>query len=169
MGKVRVDVGTGCSPRLEHGRRLRASQRAQGAQVRPLPGHPGADLDRIDHQQKLLAALRRQALRWDTVTRLPAIIKVTKENVNTDLGDTAGDPTRPGTRTQRRRQPDDYCRVRGSPQVSCPTVSRYWNPTARQTRPSCKTSASSRLTGGAPPCEQGLPRRSRHPDPRPAM
>ena len=25
-------------------------------------GTPGADLDRIDHQQKLLAALRRQAL-----------------------------------------------------------------------------------------------------------
>jgi anionic cell wall polymer biosynthesis LytR-Cps2A-Psr (LCP) family protein len=49
-------------------------------------GTPGADLDRIDHQQKLLAALRRQALRWDTVTRLPAIIKVTNENVNTDLG-----------------------------------------------------------------------------------
>src|SRR5918995_608590 len=34
-------------------------------------GTPGADLDRIDHQQKMLAALRRQALRWDTVTRLP--------------------------------------------------------------------------------------------------
>jgi polyisoprenyl-teichoic acid--peptidoglycan teichoic acid transferase len=49
-------------------------------------GTPGADLDRIDHQQKLLAALRRQALRWDTVTKIPGIIKVANENVNTDLG-----------------------------------------------------------------------------------
>ena len=49
-------------------------------------GTPRADLDRIDHQQKMLAALRRQALRWNTVTRLPGAIKVANENVNTDLG-----------------------------------------------------------------------------------
>jgi polyisoprenyl-teichoic acid--peptidoglycan teichoic acid transferase len=49
-------------------------------------GTPRADLDRIDHQQKLLAALRRQALRWNIVTRLPGIIKVANENVDTDLG-----------------------------------------------------------------------------------
>jgi polyisoprenyl-teichoic acid--peptidoglycan teichoic acid transferase len=87
MGKVRVDVGTGVFPASwnmgEGFERLNGHKALKYARYR---GTPGADLDRIDHQQKLLAALRRQALRWDTVTRLPAIIKVTNENVNTDLG-----------------------------------------------------------------------------------
>ena len=87
MGKVRVDVGKGVFPEHwymgEGFERLNGHKALKYARYR---GTPGADLDRIDHQQKLLAALRRQALRWDTVTRLPAIIKVTNENVNTDLG-----------------------------------------------------------------------------------
>jgi polyisoprenyl-teichoic acid--peptidoglycan teichoic acid transferase len=87
MGKVRVDVGRGVFPEHwymgEGFERLNGHKALKYARYR---GTPGADLDRIDHQQKLLAALRRQALRWDTVTRLPAIIKVTNENVNTDLG-----------------------------------------------------------------------------------
>ncbi|HEX5911513.1 MAG TPA: LCP family protein, partial [Rubrobacter sp.] len=87
MGKVRVDVGTGVFPASwnmgEGFERLNGHKALKYARYR---GTPGADLDRIDHQQKLLAALRRQALRWDTVTRLPAIIKVTNDNVNTDLG-----------------------------------------------------------------------------------
>jgi polyisoprenyl-teichoic acid--peptidoglycan teichoic acid transferase len=87
MGKVRVDVGTGVFP--EHWNMGEGFERLNGYKALKYAryrGTPGADLDRIDHQQKLLAALRRQALRWDTVTRLPAIIKVTNENVNTDLG-----------------------------------------------------------------------------------
>jgi len=87
MGRVRVDVGTGVFPASwnmgEGFERLNGHKALKYARYR---GTPGADLDRIDHQQKLLAALRRQALRWDTVTRLPAIIKVTNENVSTDLG-----------------------------------------------------------------------------------
>jgi polyisoprenyl-teichoic acid--peptidoglycan teichoic acid transferase len=87
MGKVRVDVGTGVFPASwnmgEGFERLNGHKALKYARYR---GTPGADLDRIDHQQKLLAALRRQALRWDTVTRLPAIIKITNENVSTDLG-----------------------------------------------------------------------------------
>jgi polyisoprenyl-teichoic acid--peptidoglycan teichoic acid transferase len=87
MGKVRVDVGKGVFPEYwnmgEGFERLNGHKALKYARYR---GTPGADLDRIEHQQKLLAALRRQALRWDTVTRLPAIIKVTSENVNTDLG-----------------------------------------------------------------------------------
>jgi polyisoprenyl-teichoic acid--peptidoglycan teichoic acid transferase len=87
MGKVRVDVGKGVFP--EHWNMGEGFERLNGHKALKYAryrGTPGADLDRIDHQQKLLAALRRQALRWDTVTRLPAIIKVTNENVNTDLG-----------------------------------------------------------------------------------
>ena len=87
MGKVRVDVGKGVFP--EHWNMGEGFERLNGHKALKYAryrGTPGADLDRIDHQQKLLAALRRQALRWDIVTRLPAIIKVTNENVNTDLG-----------------------------------------------------------------------------------
>jgi polyisoprenyl-teichoic acid--peptidoglycan teichoic acid transferase len=87
MGKVRVNVGTGVFP--EHWNMGEGFERLNGHKALKYAryrGTPGADLDRIDHQQKLLAALRRQALRWDTVTRLPAIIRVTNENVNTDLG-----------------------------------------------------------------------------------
>jgi polyisoprenyl-teichoic acid--peptidoglycan teichoic acid transferase len=87
IGKVRVDVGSGVFPASwnmgEGFERLNGHKALKYARYR---GTPGADLDRIDHQQKLLAALRRQALRWDIVTRLPAIIKITNENVNTDLG-----------------------------------------------------------------------------------
>jgi polyisoprenyl-teichoic acid--peptidoglycan teichoic acid transferase len=87
MGKVRVDVGRGVFP--EHWNMGEGFERLNGHKALKFAryrGTPGADLDRIDHQQKLLAALRRQALQWDTVTRLPAIIRVTNENVNTDLG-----------------------------------------------------------------------------------
>ena len=87
MGKVRVDVGKGVFP--EHWNMGEGFERLNGHKALKYVryrGTPGADLDRIDHQQKLLAALRRQALRWDTVTRLPAIIRITNENVNTDLG-----------------------------------------------------------------------------------
>jgi polyisoprenyl-teichoic acid--peptidoglycan teichoic acid transferase len=44
------------------------------------------DLGRIKRQQRLVAALRQQALGWNTITRLPGIVKVMHENVDTDLG-----------------------------------------------------------------------------------
>ena len=44
------------------------------------------DLDRIRRQQRLIAALREQALEWNTITRLPGIVRVMHENVETDLG-----------------------------------------------------------------------------------
>jgi polyisoprenyl-teichoic acid--peptidoglycan teichoic acid transferase len=87
IGGVRVDVGSGVFPEqwnmgegMEH---LNGYKALKYARYR---GTPRADLDRIDHQQKLLAALRRQALRWNTVTKLPGAIKVANENVDTDLG-----------------------------------------------------------------------------------
>src|SRR5215218_6737215 len=87
IGGVRVDVGSGVFPEqwnmgegMEH---LNGHKALKYARYR---GTPRADLDRIDHQQKLLAALRRQVLRWNTVTKLPGAIKVANENVDTDLG-----------------------------------------------------------------------------------
>ena len=49
-------------------------------------GTAGGDLDRIEHQQQLVAALRSKALEWDTVTRLPEIMELMDENVETNLG-----------------------------------------------------------------------------------
>jgi polyisoprenyl-teichoic acid--peptidoglycan teichoic acid transferase len=87
IGGVKVDVGHNVFPAKWHMgegvQRLGGRKALFYARYR---GTPRADLDRIDHQQKLLAALRRQAFRWDTVTKLPAIIKTTNENVDTDLG-----------------------------------------------------------------------------------
>ncbi len=44
------------------------------------------DLDRIRRQQRLIAALREQALGWNTITRLPGIVRVLHANVDTNLG-----------------------------------------------------------------------------------
>jgi LCP family protein required for cell wall assembly len=44
------------------------------------------DLDRIRRQQRLVGALREQALGWNTITKLPAVVKVMHENVDTNLG-----------------------------------------------------------------------------------
>src|SRR5215204_124692 len=87
IGGVKVDVGSGVFPENWHmgegSRRLNGHKALQYARYR---GTPRADLDRIDHQQKLLSALRQKALQWNTVTKLPGIIKVANENVDTDLG-----------------------------------------------------------------------------------
>ncbi len=87
IGGVKVDVGHGVFPEKWHMgegvQRLGGRKALFYARYR---GTPRADLDRIDHQQKLLGALRRQAFRWNTVTKLPGILKTTNENVETDLG-----------------------------------------------------------------------------------
>ena len=87
IGGVKVDVGHDVFPEKWHMgegvQRLGGRKALFYARYR---GTPRADLDRIDHQQKLLAALRRQAFRWNTVTKMPAILKTTNENVDTDLG-----------------------------------------------------------------------------------
>jgi LCP family protein required for cell wall assembly len=44
------------------------------------------DLGRIKRQQRLVAALRQQALGWNTITRLPGIVRVAHANVDTNLG-----------------------------------------------------------------------------------
>ena len=44
------------------------------------------DLDRIRRQQRLIAALREQALGWNTFTRLPGIVRGLHANVDTNRG-----------------------------------------------------------------------------------
>lgn len=49
-------------------------------------GTPCGDLDRIERQQQLVSALRAQALEWNTITRLPKVVKILKESLDTDMG-----------------------------------------------------------------------------------
>jgi len=87
IGGVKVDVGHDVFPEKWHMgegvQRLGGRKALFYARYR---GTPRADLDRIDHQQRLLSALRKKSLRWTTVTKLPQIVKVANENVDTDLG-----------------------------------------------------------------------------------
>jgi len=86
MGGVRVDVGEGQFPEKwsmgEGVQRLNGHKALIFARYR---GTPGADLDRMQRQRELVAALRSEALRWHTVKTLPQIMEVMAENVKTDL------------------------------------------------------------------------------------
>lgn len=87
MGGVKVEVKEGAFP----------PQQDMGKGVRKLNGRkalfyaryrdtPGGDLDRMERQQRLVAALRSQVLERDTLTELPEIISVMNENIETDMG-----------------------------------------------------------------------------------
>ena len=87
IGGVKVDVGHGVFPEKWH--MGEGVQRLGGRKALFYARYRGTacgDLDRIDRQQRLLAALREQAIGWNTITRVPQIVKVTNENVDTDLG-----------------------------------------------------------------------------------
>jgi polyisoprenyl-teichoic acid--peptidoglycan teichoic acid transferase len=49
-------------------------------------GSACGDLDRIRRQQRLVAALREQVLGWNTITKLPGIVRIVNDNVDTNLG-----------------------------------------------------------------------------------
>jgi LCP family protein required for cell wall assembly len=87
IGGVKVDVGHGVFPEKWHMgegvERLGGRKALFYARYR---GTACGDLDRIDRQQRFLAALREQAIGWNTITRVPQIVKITNENVDTDLG-----------------------------------------------------------------------------------
>ena len=86
MGGVEVDVEDEIPPKykIEDGlQNLNGQQALFYARYR---GTPGGDLDRIRHQQQLVAALRSQAFDWTTVKQLPEILRVANRNVQTDVG-----------------------------------------------------------------------------------
>ena len=87
IGGVKVGVAPGEFPEKWHmgeGRQRLGGRKALFyARYR---GTAGGDLDRIERQQKLLAALRSKMLAWNTVTKLPGMLKIANENVDTDLG-----------------------------------------------------------------------------------
>jgi LCP family protein required for cell wall assembly len=86
MGGVEVDVEDEIPPKhgIEDG--LQTLSGEQALFYTRWRGTAGGDLDRIEHQQRLVAALRSKALNWDTVTKLPEIMEVMDENVETNLG-----------------------------------------------------------------------------------
>jgi polyisoprenyl-teichoic acid--peptidoglycan teichoic acid transferase len=85
MGKVEVDV-EGELPQKWHMKeglqKLNGHHALLYARYR---GTPRGDLDRIERQQQLVAALRSKALGWNTVIKLPKIMGVMNENVETNL------------------------------------------------------------------------------------
>ena len=87
IGGVKVGVAPGEFPEKWHMgegmQRLGGRKALFYARYR---GTAGGDLDRIERQQKLLAALRSKMLAWNTVTKLPGMLKIANENVDTDLG-----------------------------------------------------------------------------------
>ncbi len=87
MGGVRVDVGEGEFPEKWHMgegvQRLGGRKALFYARYR---GTAGGDLDRMERQRELVAALRSKALRWSVVKKLPATMKIMNENVQTDIG-----------------------------------------------------------------------------------
>jgi LCP family protein required for cell wall assembly len=91
LGGVTLEVGQPIRLGIE-GRRVRipaGRQELDGLEALAYARYRGtacADLDRIRRQQRLVAALREQALGWDTITKLPRIVEVAHENVDTDLG-----------------------------------------------------------------------------------
>jgi LCP family protein required for cell wall assembly len=86
MDGVRVDVGQGVFPEKWHMgegvQRLGGRKALFYARYR---GTSGGDLDRMERQRRLVAALRSKALQWNIVEKLPATMKVMNENVQTDL------------------------------------------------------------------------------------
>ena len=86
MGGVRVDVGHGLFPEKWHMgegvQRLGGRKALFYARYR---GTSGGDLDRMQRQRQLVAALRSKALQWNIVKKLPATMKVMSENVQADL------------------------------------------------------------------------------------
>jgi polyisoprenyl-teichoic acid--peptidoglycan teichoic acid transferase len=86
MDGVRVDVGSGVFPEKWHMgegvQRLGGRKALFYARYR---GTAGGDLDRMERQRQLVAALRSKALQWNIVEKLPATMRIMNENVQTDL------------------------------------------------------------------------------------
>ena len=87
MGGVEVEVEPGEFPEKWHFEegidRLNGPLALFYARYR---GTAGGDLDRMERQRDLVAALRSKALSWKTARRLPEILKIMDENIQTDLG-----------------------------------------------------------------------------------
>jgi polyisoprenyl-teichoic acid--peptidoglycan teichoic acid transferase len=85
MGGVEIDVEDEIPPKYGIKDGLQTLNGAQALFYARYRGTAGGDMDRIEHQQRLIAALRSKAFGWDTVTKLPHIARVMNRNVETNL------------------------------------------------------------------------------------
>jgi LCP family protein required for cell wall assembly len=86
MGGVEVDVEDEIPPKYGIKDGLQTLNGAQALFYARYRKTDGGDLDRIERQQRLTAALRSEALGWDTVGKVPEIARVMNRNVETNLG-----------------------------------------------------------------------------------
>jgi polyisoprenyl-teichoic acid--peptidoglycan teichoic acid transferase len=86
MGGVEMDVEDEIPPKYGIKDGIQTLNGAQALFYARYRKTDGGDLDRIDRQQRLMAALRSKALGWDTMTKLPEISRVMNRNVETNLG-----------------------------------------------------------------------------------
>ena len=85
MGGVEVDVEDEMPPEWNMPEGIQRLNGARALRYARYRATSCGDLDRIKRQQQLVAALRSEALRWNTVTELPKIAQVMNENVETDV------------------------------------------------------------------------------------
>jgi polyisoprenyl-teichoic acid--peptidoglycan teichoic acid transferase len=86
MGGVEVDVADEVPSKYKIEDGLQTLNGKQALFFARYRGTSGGDLDRIERQQQLVAALRSQAFSWNTVKQLPSIVRAANRNVLTDLG-----------------------------------------------------------------------------------
>ncbi|HEV2742337.1 MAG TPA: LCP family protein, partial [Rubrobacter sp.] len=86
MGGVEVDVPDEMPPKYKIEDGLQTLNGQQALFFARYRGTSGGDLDRIERQQQMVAALRSQAFSLSTVKQLPTIIRVANRNVQTDVG-----------------------------------------------------------------------------------
>jgi polyisoprenyl-teichoic acid--peptidoglycan teichoic acid transferase len=86
MGGVEVDVEDEVPPKYEIQDGPQTLNGRQALFYARYRGTAGGDLDRIQHQQRLIAALRGHALQRNTLTKVPQIVGVLMQNVSTDVG-----------------------------------------------------------------------------------
>jgi LCP family protein required for cell wall assembly len=85
MGGVEIDVEDEIPPKYGIKDGIQTLNGHQALFYARYRGTAGGDMDRIEHQQRLIAALRSKAFGWDTVTKLPHIARVMNRNVETNL------------------------------------------------------------------------------------
>ncbi len=85
MGGVKIDVEEGLPANHDLQSGIHTLNGKQALFYVRYRGSAGGDLDRIDRQRQVVAAMRSQAMRVDSLTKLPALVKALDKNVKSDL------------------------------------------------------------------------------------
>jgi LCP family protein required for cell wall assembly len=88
LGGVTLDVGSELPPSWRLGEGVQTLDGRHALLYARNRNTPGGDLDRIARQQKVVAALRGQALGWGTLARLHKIVPAIDDAIETDVSTT---------------------------------------------------------------------------------